>query len=100
MSLPVLQPAESFICNFAMLFINHVHVYEDVEKGARLKQKKYIYIYKYIIWDALKRNQYTTCTCVLHWSSSISALLGHLGGAVGSVDVWCSARRSCRGRGF
>ena len=44
-SLPVLvstgfitRPAESFICNFAMLFINHV--YEDVEKGARLKQKK------------------------------------------------------------
>ena len=42
---------------------------------------------------------------VLHWMSSISALLEHpfwgcLNGAIGSVDVWCSARRSCRGRGF
>ena len=32
--------------------------------------------------------------CVLHWSSSISALLedtffGCLNGAVGSVDFWC-----------
>ena len=25
---------------------------------------------------------------------------GWLSGAVGSVDVWCSARRCCRGRGF
>ena len=25
---------------------------------------------------------------------------GCLSGAVGSVDVWCSARRCCRGRGF
>ena len=25
---------------------------------------------------------------------------GCLSGAVGSVDVWCRARRSCRGRGF
>ena len=27
-------------------------------------------------------------------------LSGCLSGAVGSVDVWCSARRSCHGRGF
>ena len=25
---------------------------------------------------------------------------GCLSGAVGSVDVWCSARRSCQGSGF
>ena len=42
---------------------------------------------------------------VLHQLSSISALPEHpfwgwLTGAVGSVDVWCSARLCCRGRGF
>ena len=29
-----------------------------------------------------------------------SFFLECLSGAVGSVDVWCSARRSCHGRGF
>ena len=48
-------------------------------------------------WDVLSRDdlsgsQYQRYLNIL--------FLGCLSGAVGSVDVWCSARWCCRGRGF
>ena len=50
----------------------------------------------------LKRNQYTKCiaSVVVNISASWTSFWGCLSGAVGSVDVLCSARRSCHGRGF
>ena len=50
---------------------------------------------------ALKRNHYTTRTAlaVVNISATWTSCFGD-GGAVGSVDVCCSARRGCRGRGF
>ena len=44
----------------------------------------------------LKRNRYTTCSASV--VVNISASGGCLSSAVGSVDVWCSVRRSCHGR--
>ena len=40
----------------------------------------------------ISRRQYQRFLNILYW--------GCLSGAVGNVDVWCSARRSCHGRGF
>ena len=40
----------------------------------------------------IRRRQYQRFLNILFW--------GCLSGAVGSVNVWCSARRCCRGRGF
>ena len=40
----------------------------------------------------ISRRQYQRFLNILFW--------GCLSGAVGSVDVWCSARRSCHGRGL
>ena len=58
---------------------------------------RYIYmpsIEKEPIYDVycISRHQYQRFLNILFW--------GWLSGAVGSVDVWCSARRCCRGRGF
>ena len=52
-----------------------------------LKKKERIYdVY------CISRRQYQRFLNILFW--------GCLSGAVGSVSVWCSARRCCRGRGF
>ena len=40
----------------------------------------------------ISRRQYQRFLNILFW--------GCLSSAVGSVNVWCSARRSCHGRGF
>ena len=40
----------------------------------------------------IRRRLYQRFLNILFW--------GCLSGAVGSVNVWCSARRCCRGRGF
>ena len=44
------------------------------------------------IYDCISRRQYQRFVNILFG--------GCLSGAVGSVDVWCSARRNCHGRGF
>ena len=49
------------------------------------------------LWDAFKQDQYATCTTLA--IVNISATLNNISTA-GSVDVWCSARWSCRVRGF
>ena len=52
------------------------------------------FIEKEPIYDVycISRRQYQRFLNILFW--------GCLSGAVGSVGVWCSARRCCRGRGF
>ena len=52
-----------------------------------LKKKEPIYdVY------CISRSQYQRFLHILFW--------GCISGADGSVSVWCSARRCCRGRGF
>ena len=62
--------------------------------GFHLRTKKMPSIEKEPIYDVycISRRQYQRFLNILFW--------GCLSGAVGSVGVWCSARRCCRGRGF
>ena len=48
-------------------------------------------IYMYDVY-CIGSRQYRRYLNILFW--------GCLSGALGSVDVWCCARRCCRGRGF
>ena len=59
-----------------------------------LRTKKMPGIEKEPIYDVycIGRRQYQRFLNILY--------CGCLSGAVGSVDVWCSGRRSCQGRGF
>ena len=62
--------------------------------GFYLRTKAMPSIEKEPIYDVycIFRHQYQRFLNILFW--------GWLSGAVGSVYVWCSARRCCRGRGF
>ena len=62
--------------------------------GFHLQTKKMQSIEKEPIYDVycISRRQYQRFLNILFW--------GCLSGAVCSVGVWCSARRSCHGRGL
>ena len=62
--------------------------------GFHLRTKQMPCIEKEPIYDmyCIRRCQYQRFLNILFW--------GCLSGAVGSVNVWCSARRCCRGPGF
>ena len=73
-------------CNFIYFFFyNHT----DTRDTFIRIYNTHIYIYDVY---CIGHRQYQRYLNILFW--------GCLSGAVGSVDVWCSARQSCRGRGF
>ena len=80
-----------YFCTYDIYLISLVSLDPS---GFHLRTKLMLCIEKEPIYDVycIGRHQYQRFLNILFW--------GCLRGAVGSVDVWCSARRSCHGRGF